>query len=697
MNATGRTDVATIMPKSEREELAVNTLEPGSAEADVTAEPSAAEENEDMRDGGDAPASDGEYYLYHVARLVSESLWVVLAFPLRAAQLQAPWLEGDAARSLAEDAPTRWRWPTHLRVPSWTRGNWAEREQDDESAKRTFSLRHWFEEQTLSAWAAMQASRVSRDFAARAAATRNLMRLFSRHNAWPSLAQLAVARLAWPASEAPSRNGEKDTTCDRGGGDTCEERVAWPKNSAPGDVPSGGRAVRPRAAVSEPATVAHHTSWPWDRLSTVNLPWPGLGRWAADRAQGPDSSRGDDVEMESMTTDGLSAATPTPVSEAHSEEHFTQLTPDSSSARPPINTSAPIATSASLPPVWRWGMAFRMIDVNDEPPFDATAPLLISATPTSSRARENAQSAHGADAAATSTSPASGDSVRGSLDDAVADRDAGALGDDVSSSSVPTRSLYSWATSWQSSSSSSSSSSQRRPQTGAARSVPLPSHRGAPDEVANMGGSSYNDLLGLDDSVEGRAAAAAVAVAAIHSKRGHGGADAKTIERNTLLFVHCTAPTSAAAPENAAEKRPATALSRSVGRGDGCAVCLDAFFDAEMVRMLPCVHCFHRDCVDRWLTRCKACPICKRDIDDPREATGAPGCDGAVHTTFLLYPDEDPTELIESESTWRDLFRSASAHPEERSMLQCLLQRMSTSLRARSREPWHDTRSEPPT
>ena len=697
MNATGGTDAATIMSTSERGEWAVDTLEPGSVEADVTAELSAVEENVDVEDGGDAPASDGEYYLYHVARLVSESLWVVLAFPLQAAQLQAPWLEGSAARSPAEDAPAKWRWPTHLRVPSWARGNWAEREQDGESAKRTFSLRHWIEGQTLSAWAAVQASRVSRDFAARAAATRNLMRLLSWHDAWPSLAQLTVARLAWPASEAPLRNIEKDKTWDRSGGDDGEEGVASPTNSAPGDALSGGRAVRPRAAVSEPATAANHTSWPWERLSTVNLSWPGLGRWAADRAQDPDSSPADDAEMESVVTDSTSAATPTPVSEAHSEERFTQLTPDSSSARPRINTRTQTATPAPLPPAWRWGMAFRMIDVNDEPPFDATAPLLISATPTSSRARENAQSAHGADAAAASTSPASGDSVRGSLDDAVADWDAGAPGDDASSSSVPTRSLYSWATSWQSSSSSSTSSSQRRPQADTARSAPLPSHRGAPDEVANMGGNSYDDLLALDDSVEGRAAAAAAAAAALHSERGHGGADAVTIERNTLLFVHYTALTSAAAPENAEEKRPATALSRSVGRSDGCAVCLDAFFDAEMVRILPCLHCFHRDCVDRWLARCKACPICKRDIDDLREAIGTPGCNGAVHTAFLLYPDEDPTELIESESTWRDLFRSASAHPEERSVLRCLLQRMSTSLRAGSQQQRDGACSELPT
>ena len=35
----------------------------------------------------------------------------------------------------------------------------------------------------------------------------------------------------------------------------------------------------------------------------------------------------------------------------------------------------------------------------------------------------------------------------------------------------------------------------------------------------------------------------------------------------------------------------------------------------DHVRRLPCMHLFHIECVDRWLTQSKRCPICRIDID----------------------------------------------------------------------------------
>jgi len=45
-----------------------------------------------------------------------------------------------------------------------------------------------------------------------------------------------------------------------------------------------------------------------------------------------------------------------------------------------------------------------------------------------------------------------------------------------------------------------------------------------------------------------------------------------------------------------------------------CAVCQCDFEDNDDVRMLPCMHMFHADCVDRWLKDNRTCPICKKDI-----------------------------------------------------------------------------------
>ena len=52
-------------------------------------------------------------------------------------------------------------------------------------------------------------------------------------------------------------------------------------------------------------------------------------------------------------------------------------------------------------------------------------------------------------------------------------------------------------------------------------------------------------------------------------------------------------------------------------RGEGappCLVCRCDFEDDESVRMLPCGHFFHRECVDVWLREHNTCITCKRSI-----------------------------------------------------------------------------------
>ncbi|KAL8566460.1 hypothetical protein ACOMHN_015096 [Nucella lapillus] len=45
-----------------------------------------------------------------------------------------------------------------------------------------------------------------------------------------------------------------------------------------------------------------------------------------------------------------------------------------------------------------------------------------------------------------------------------------------------------------------------------------------------------------------------------------------------------------------------------------CTICLSEFEEGEDVRRLPCMHLFHMDCVDQWLSTNKNCPICRVDI-----------------------------------------------------------------------------------
>ncbi|KAK9915775.1 hypothetical protein WJX75_004004 [Coccomyxa subellipsoidea] len=52
-----------------------------------------------------------------------------------------------------------------------------------------------------------------------------------------------------------------------------------------------------------------------------------------------------------------------------------------------------------------------------------------------------------------------------------------------------------------------------------------------------------------------------------------------------------------------------------------CAVCRMEFEAGEDVRLLPCSHMYHPDCIGQWLHISKACPICSQEVTRP--ASGA--------------------------------------------------------------------------
>lgn len=43
-------------------------------------------------------------------------------------------------------------------------------------------------------------------------------------------------------------------------------------------------------------------------------------------------------------------------------------------------------------------------------------------------------------------------------------------------------------------------------------------------------------------------------------------------------------------------------------------ICLTEYFQGEKIRTMPCLHYFHTECIDKWLSKGRICPICKLDI-----------------------------------------------------------------------------------
>uniref|UniRef100_A0A0D9YZG0 RING-type domain-containing protein n=1 Tax=Oryza glumipatula TaxID=40148 RepID=A0A0D9YZG0_9ORYZ len=58
-----------------------------------------------------------------------------------------------------------------------------------------------------------------------------------------------------------------------------------------------------------------------------------------------------------------------------------------------------------------------------------------------------------------------------------------------------------------------------------------------------------------------------------------------------------------------------TDKERSLSAEDAvCCICLAKYAHNDELRELPCTHCFHKECVDKWLKINALCPLCKSEI-----------------------------------------------------------------------------------
>ena len=98
---------------------------------------------------------------------------------------------------------------------------------------------------------------------------------------------------------------------------------------------------------------------------------------------------------------------------------------------------------------------------------------------------------------------------------------------------------------------------------------------------------------------------------------GNRGASQEMIESNTLPHKYKKASSSSAARAGIREEKKDNGDDDDdyASQVERCTICLCEYEEQEDVRRLPCMHLFHRDCVDQWLPTNKRCPICRVDIE----------------------------------------------------------------------------------
>jgi hypothetical protein len=61
---------------------------------------------------------------------------------------------------------------------------------------------------------------------------------------------------------------------------------------------------------------------------------------------------------------------------------------------------------------------------------------------------------------------------------------------------------------------------------------------------------------------------------------------------------------------------PDAAPPESEQHDDTCSICMGEYVPGEELRVLPCAHWFHQECIDQWLKGSKFCPLCQQNIEN---------------------------------------------------------------------------------
>lgn len=112
-----------------------------------------------------------------------------------------------------------------------------------------------------------------------------------------------------------------------------------------------------------------------------------------------------------------------------------------------------------------------------------------------------------------------------------------------------------------------------------------------------------------------------------------------TIDLIAFLIVHHYG--SLAAPPDAIRNIPEAQITETqVLQNRRCPICLENFTLRERVKLLPCAHIYHKECIETWLNIHGTCPVCRQTLTGRNtsflelrdEASGEDGSGGGAAT-----------------------------------------------------------------
>ncbi|KAL8826612.1 MAG: hypothetical protein Q9191_003693 [Dirinaria sp. TL-2023a] len=103
----------------------------------------------------------------------------------------------------------------------------------------------------------------------------------------------------------------------------------------------------------------------------------------------------------------------------------------------------------------------------------------------------------------------------------------------------------------------------------------------------------------------------------------------------------------------------ADSMGNNADNGLACSVCVDDFVKGQDIRVLPCNHKFHPECIDPWLLNVSGtCPLCRVDL----RPTASHTSQHSDHTSGPMSAEEDP-EIVTSGN--HEAVRALSDQPTE--------------------------------